>query len=126
MDSLLFFCSQLGRVAGKNMESLFGVENVSLRKSEIFVNNKKGLSCENEHGEEIWPLGRVVLDIILNVNIRRDHFNLRKIINFEITLKKEHEGISGKINLNSKSQRTNFTIDIYKQAMGHSLTNVKV
>ena len=67
MDSLLFFCTQMNHFAGKNSNRLFGLDFVSIKKSEIIVNEKKGIQCNNENSSEIWQLGRTVLDKILEV-----------------------------------------------------------
>lgn len=72
LDAILLFCEQMNQVVGIDMNRLFGLEGVSLKKSEIYVNSKKGISCNNEHStnySQIWPLGKFILNNILNVII---------------------------------------------------------
>jgi hypothetical protein len=70
LDAILLFCEQMNQVVGIETNRLFGLEGVSLKKSEIYVNLRKGISCSNEHSanySEIWPLGKFILNNILNV-----------------------------------------------------------
>jgi len=63
VDALLLFCERIGPLAGTDMTRLFGMAGINLRKSEIYIQDKKGISCSFERNvTRIWPLGRLVLD----------------------------------------------------------------
>ena len=53
------------------MSSLFGIENVSLRRAEIYVNKHKGINCSYEvNKNNKWMLGNYIMDHFKNdVNI---------------------------------------------------------
>ncbi len=71
LDAILLFCEQVNQIVGTDINRLFGLEGVSLKKSEIYVNFRKGISCNSEHStnySETWPLGKLILNSILNVN----------------------------------------------------------
>jgi hypothetical protein len=45
------------------MSRLFGLDNVSLRRAEIYVNKSKGINCSYSFEDQPkWPLGKYVLD----------------------------------------------------------------
>ncbi len=69
IDALVYFNRTINHLIGTNANSLFGMENVTLRKNEIFVNNKKGLECgyKIEHTSK-WPLGKFILDRLVKQN----------------------------------------------------------
>lgn len=49
----------------KNTNNLFGFRGVSLRKSEIYVNKTKGLSCSyNLNNTDKWILGEYVIKLL--------------------------------------------------------------
>jgi len=49
------------------MTQLFGIKGVNVRRSEIYIESKKGVSC---YIDKIpWLLGRIVQNRTLNVNI---------------------------------------------------------
>jgi hypothetical protein len=52
------------------MTRLFGMSGINLRKSEIYIQEKKGISCgieKNQTTKVVWPLGRLVLNDSLRV-----------------------------------------------------------
>lgn len=57
----------MGQIVGKNSKKLFGMENVSLKKSEIYINGNKGIQCNNDNSSEIWEIGKTILDYVLIV-----------------------------------------------------------
>lgn len=70
LDSLLLFCEQMNQIVGTDMNRLFGLEGVSLKKSEIFFDNRKGVSCNSDNSanySQVWPVGRHILNNILQV-----------------------------------------------------------
>lgn len=67
IDALIFFNKQIHQLIGKDPNRLFGLNNVSLKNSEIFINNTKGLSCSNNLNEDKWPLGRLIIENLRNV-----------------------------------------------------------
>ena len=63
MDGLAYFSKRINSVIGTNMSKLFGMENVSLRRAEIYVNKSKGINCTYDFKESVeWPLGKHVLN----------------------------------------------------------------
>ncbi len=70
MDALLLFCERIGAQVGTDMTRLFGMSGIILRKSEIYIQEKKGISCgieKNQTTKVVWPLGRLVLNDSLRV-----------------------------------------------------------
>ena len=70
MDALLLFCERIGAQAGTDMTRLFGMPGINLRKSEIYIQDKRGISCGtdiNGSSSKVWPLGRLVLNDSLRV-----------------------------------------------------------
>jgi hypothetical protein len=49
------------------MKKLFGVENVELKQTEIYVNNVKGINCSVNPESNRWPLGKIVTENLKNV-----------------------------------------------------------
>jgi len=63
MDGLSFFSKKINTIIGQDSNRLFGMTNVSLRKSEIYVNKTKGISCNYDFSNKNkWPIGNVVLE----------------------------------------------------------------
>jgi hypothetical protein len=45
------------------MSRLFGLDNVSLRRAEIYVNKSKGINCSYSFADQPkWALGKFVLE----------------------------------------------------------------
>lgn len=62
------------------MSRLFGDENISLRRAEIYVNKSKGINCSYNFDNNVkWPLGKYVLD-----NLKSDEVWLIVTIVFPI------------------------------------------
>ncbi len=72
LDSLLMFCEKMSPLVGIDMNNLFGITNVKLKNAEIYVGSTKGVSCNNENLDysNLWPIGRLVINSLLNVNIK--------------------------------------------------------
>jgi hypothetical protein len=69
MDGLIYFSKIINPLVGTNMTSLFGMESVSLRRTEIYVNKTRGIECTyNLEGSKKWPLGKFILD-----HLKRNH-----------------------------------------------------
>jgi len=66
IDALLVFCSQMNEIVGKDVHNLFGVRNLQLKNSEVFLNGRKGVSCNSKQKDE-WPVGKIVLSRLLSV-----------------------------------------------------------
>lgn len=65
IDGLAYFSKRVNTVIGLNMSSLFGLNGVSLRRAEIYVNKSRGINCSfNLDGTNKWPLGRFILDLL--------------------------------------------------------------
>ncbi len=72
LDALFLFCEQMNQIVGTEVNKLFGIAGVSLKKSEVFVNFTKGISCIGDGSTnytKAWPIGRIILDNIINVRI---------------------------------------------------------
>lgn len=105
VDALLLFCERISQLAGTDMTRLFGIPGVNLRRSEIFVDTKKGISCKSEKNLiKPWILGRIILNSTLNIE--------------------NAEKSTGFINFDAKGQRTNYTIHIYRTTQGMPLAKV--
>ena len=59
----MYFSKRVSPALGRDVNSLFGLESVSLKGAEVYVNDTKGVgfSYENEPQSK-WPLGKLVLD----------------------------------------------------------------
>ena len=70
IDSLILFNKEIHPLIGKDINKLFGINGISLNKSEIYINSKKGINCafEKNDGHQ-WPLGQLILNKILNVTL---------------------------------------------------------
>ena len=65
IDGLAYFSKRVNTVIGLNMSSLFGLNGVSLRRAEIYVNKSRGINCSfNLDDTNKWPLGRFILDLL--------------------------------------------------------------
>lgn len=71
IDSLIMFSKQINQLIGKDVNRLFQMDGVSLRKSEIYINLKRGINCSLDSSSplETWPLGNIVINNLLNVRI---------------------------------------------------------
>ena len=59
------------------MSRLFGLENVSLRRAEIYINNSKGINCSFDFTKSYkWPLGKYIMD---ELKIIRDNVCYAKL-----------------------------------------------
>jgi hypothetical protein len=67
VDALLMFSKQINHLVGKDMNKLFGIDDVSVKKSEIYVGGKKGVTCTVNNQNETWGLGDTVLNNLVNV-----------------------------------------------------------
>jgi len=68
IDALITLKKQIGHLIGKNKNKLFGINGISLRNSEIFINSTKGINCTfNDSLREVWPLGKTVLRNLIHV-----------------------------------------------------------
>lgn len=67
IDSLVFFNKHIHQLIGKDMNRLFGLNNVVLKNSEIYVNNTRGLECAPNSDMAKWPLGKIVIQNLKNV-----------------------------------------------------------
>jgi hypothetical protein len=63
------FCNKINEIIGKDITQLFGFKGIELRKSEIYYNQKKGVTCNYDNSTVDWPLGKLVLNNILSVSI---------------------------------------------------------
>ena len=53
----------MNAVIGMNMSRLFGLDYVSLRRAEIYINNSKGINCSFDFDQNSkWPLGKYIID----------------------------------------------------------------
>ena len=59
----MYFSKRVSPALGRDVNSLFGLESVSLKGAEVYVNDTKGVgfSYGNEPQSK-WPLGKLVLD----------------------------------------------------------------
>lgn len=104
IDSVLVFSKQIGSAVGADMASLFGKNDYSLRRGEIYVNNVKGVDCLYNQSNNQWPLGEIVIEQLKNMHI----FN----------------GLSGPIQFDSNGRRTNYIINIYKLTLNATVKKV--
>ena len=74
------FCNRMNAIIGKDVNKLFGIDGIQLRKSEVFYNDKKGVTCSFDNTTTDWPIGKIVLDAVLNV-CRTFEFVQKKILN---------------------------------------------
>ncbi len=64
----------MNAVIGMNMSRLFGLDYVSLRRAEIYINNSKGINCSFDFDQKSkWPLGKYIIDElkIIRDNVRQ-------------------------------------------------------
>jgi hypothetical protein len=62
------FSRQINQLIGKDLNKLFGIDGISLRKSDIYINSRRGLNCSLDNStQESWPLGHLIMDNLLNV-----------------------------------------------------------
>ena len=64
IDGLAYFSRRINPLIGLNMSSLFGLENVSLRRAEIYINKSRGINCSFGLSGKTskWPLGSFILN----------------------------------------------------------------
>ncbi len=59
--------TRINSIIGSDMNRLFGMENVSLKKSEIYVNKKKGANCSFRlNSTSKWLLGNFIINQFKN------------------------------------------------------------
>ncbi|CAF0748574.1 unnamed protein product [Brachionus calyciflorus] len=104
IDSLIMFSNQIHQLVGKDINRLFGIEGVSLRNTEIFVNSKKGINCSFNSNDETWPLGDLITSNIINMPT--------------------FEGLTGPINFDSRGYRVNYSIDIHRVALNMPIAKI--
>ena len=60
---MAYFSKRINSIIGTNMSRLFGLDYVSLRRAEIYVNRSKGVNCTFDFKDSVeWPLGKLVLN----------------------------------------------------------------
>lgn len=68
---MLLFNKQINHLIGKNMNQLFGLDNVSAKNGEIYYGNRRGLNCKvhssHNANESMWPVGDFIIDNLINV-----------------------------------------------------------
>lgn len=65
IDGLAYFSKRVNSMIGLNMSALFGINGVSLRRAEIYVNKSRGINCSYDLKDtKKWPLGRYILDLL--------------------------------------------------------------
>jgi len=65
IDGLFYFNKKISSIIGTDMNRLFGMNNVSLRRSEIYINKNKGTKCTFDlNSNEKWLLGSYVLNLL--------------------------------------------------------------
>ena len=75
IDGLAYFSKRLNAVIGMNMSRLFGLDNVSLRRAEIYINNSKGINCSFDFSKSTkWPLGKYIVDELKIVRDNVEYF----------------------------------------------------
>ena len=70
LDALFLFCEHMNQIVGTDVNKLFGLNGVSLKKSEVSVNSTKGISCNSDSFTNYtvaWPIGKIILDNMLHV-----------------------------------------------------------
>lgn len=76
IDGLFYMSKKVNSIVGNNMTTLFGQENISLRRSEIYINKNKGTKCSFEltsSNTSKWALGNYILT---NLKTPMVYFNL--------------------------------------------------
>jgi hypothetical protein len=71
----------MNAVIGLNMSRLFGLDYVSLRRAEIYINNSKGINCSFDFDKmSKWPLGKYIIDElkIVRDNVRKNIMQFRE------------------------------------------------
>ena len=126
----MYFSKRVSPALGRDVNSLFGLESVSLKGAEVYVNDTKGVgfSYGNEPQSK-WALGKLVLDklkeeksdVSLGSNL---FFSNSKICNFIFIFKDIYVGLTGPVSFDKFGRRKNFTIGIYKTEMNKELTKV--
>ena len=73
IDGLVFFSKRINPLIGANMSSLFGMENVSLRRAEIYVNKNRGINCsfDPNNKQYKWPLGSFILNNLKSNTVKK-------------------------------------------------------
>jgi hypothetical protein len=68
---MMLFSKQIGSIIGDNLNKLFGLKNVSLRRTEIYIEDTKGFNCSynDKNKSDPWVLGRLVLENFAKVNL---------------------------------------------------------
>jgi hypothetical protein len=62
------FSRQINQLIGKDVNKLFGIDGISLRKSDIYINSRRGLNCSLDNSiQESWPLGYLIMDNLKHV-----------------------------------------------------------
>ena len=78
IDTLVVFSRQINQLIGKDVNKLFGIDGISLRKSDIYINSRRGLNCSLDNStQESLPLGYLIMDNLKHVFIS---FKLRNKI----------------------------------------------
>ena len=59
----MYLNKTINPLLGNNPSYLFGMDNVSIKKGEIYINKKKGFNCSYDvKNIRKWPLGKFILD----------------------------------------------------------------
>lgn len=109
VDALNYFHDVITSSIGTNMNMLFGMNDVVLKKNEIHVNKIRGVECSySMKSTRKWPLGKYILDKLKNNN---DKKNIR-------------EGLTGVISFDATGKRSDFTIGVYKVGLNTPLKRI--
>ena len=107
IDGLAYFVKRINALVGLNMSRLFGMENVSLRRGEIYVNKSKGINCSYEmRNTNRWPMGRLIVE-----QLRSEYGEA-------------YEGLTGAMRFDSHGKRVNYKISVYKVELNKPLMKV--
>lgn len=65
---MLLFTKRIGSILGEDLKKLLGVDNVSLRRGDIYIEDNKGYNCSYDNTTSPWMLGKRVLRNLLSVS----------------------------------------------------------
>lgn len=63
---MMILNKQINSLIGQDLNKLFGMNDVSLKNSEIYIGAQKGISCSDE--VDAWPLGNLARENLINVS----------------------------------------------------------
>ena len=77
IDGICFFSKRINSLIGSNMSRLFNMENISLRRAEIYVNINKGINCSYDvRKRNKWILGNFVINQLIQKSIEVIFFQI--------------------------------------------------